>query len=80
MMEPNQNDLSGLSQISVRVNSREGRQILRQRPVGLTITVEKIDCILTEVQAQIEHLRRYSANLGLGKGKLAGMESKWAGE
>lgn len=80
MMEPNQNDLSGLSQISVRVNSREGRQILRQRPVGLTITVEKIDRILTEVQAQIEHLRRYSANLGLGKGKLAGMESKWAGE
>lgn len=80
MMEPNQNDLSGLSQISVRVNSREGRQILRQRPVGLTITVEKIDRVLTEVQAQIEHLRRYSANLGLGKGKLAGMESKWAGE
>jgi len=79
-MEPNQNDISGLSQIAVSVNSREGRQTLRQRPVGLTITVEKIDRVLTEVQAQIEHLRRYSANLGLGKGKLAGMESKWAGE
>ena len=81
MMEPNQNDISGLSQISVSVtNSKEGRRTLRQRPVGLTITVEKIDRVLTEVQAQIEHLRRYSANLGLGKRKLAGMESKWAGE
>ena len=80
MMEPNQNDISGLSQISVGVtNSGEGRQRFRQRPVGLTITVEKIDRVLTEVQAQIEHLRRYSTKLGLGKVKLAGMEAKWAG-
>jgi hypothetical protein len=81
MMEPNQNDISGLSQISVSVTtSREGRQTLRQRPIGLTITIEKVDRVLTDVQAQIEHLRRYSTNLGLGKAQLAGMEAKCRGE
>jgi hypothetical protein len=78
MMEPNQNDISELS-VSV-TNSEEGGQTLQQRPVGLTITLEKIDRVLTDVQAQIKHLRLYSTNLRLGKAQLAGMEAKWTGE
>jgi len=55
------NDLSGLSQTSMSVmNSEEGRQKAHQRPVGLTITVEKIDRVLTDIQAQIEFLRPFS--------------------
>ena len=77
-MEPNQNDKSELS-VSV-TNSEEGGQTLQQRPVGLTITLEKIDRVLTDVQAQIKHLRRYSTNLRQGKAQLAGMEAKWTGE
>jgi len=47
MMKPKNNDLSGLSQTSMSVmNSEEGRQTVHRRPVGLTITVEKIDRVL----------------------------------
>ena len=81
MMEPNINDLSGLSQTSVSlIDSEEGRQTAHQRPVGLTITVEKIDRVLTDIQAQIEFLRREKTNLGLVRGQLASMEAKWRGE
>ena len=80
-METKHDDISGLSQLSVSVmNHEEGRQTIHRRPVGLTITVEKIDRALADVQAQIEHLRRYRINLGLGRVRVAGMEAKWKGE
>ena len=69
MMEPKNNGLSGLSQTSMSVmNSEEGRQTVHRRPVGLTITVEKIDRVLTDIQAQIEFLRRERTNLELVRG------------
>ena len=78
MMEPKNYDLSGLSQTSMSVmNSEEGRQTCHRRPVGLTITVEKIDRVLTDIQAQIELLRRERTNLGLVRVQLVGMEAKW---
>jgi hypothetical protein len=64
-MAPNQKDRSELPVSAT--NSEEGGQLLQQRPVGLTITLEKIDRVLTDVQARIKHLRRYNANLGLEK-------------
>lgn len=80
-METKHDDISGLSQPSVSVMSHEeGRQTIHRRPVGLTITVEKIDRALADVQAQIEHLRRYRISLGLGRVRVAGMEAKWKGE
>jgi hypothetical protein len=42
------------------MNSEEGRQTTHQRPVGLTITVEKIDRVLTDIRAQIEFIRPFS--------------------
>jgi len=81
MMEPKNNDISGFSQTSVSVmNSEKGRQAFPQKPVGLTISVERIDCVLAGVQAQIEHLRRETTNLDLVREQLAGMETKWRGE
>lgn len=80
-MEPKNNDISGLSQTSVNVmDSEQGRQTVHRRPVGLTITVEKIDRVLADVQTQIETLRQNRINLGLVREQLAGMEAKWRGE
>ena len=80
-MEPTNNDISGLSQTSVNVmDSEQGRQTVHRRPVGLTITVEKIDRVLADVQTQIETLRQNRINLGLVREQLAGMEAKWRGE
>ncbi|MBK5281895.1 MAG: hypothetical protein JJE16_07400 [Nitrospiraceae bacterium] len=81
MMEPKNNDLTAVSQTSMSVmNSEEDRQTVHRRPVGLTITVEKIDRVLADVQTQIETLRQNRINLGLVSEQLAGMEAKWRGE
>ena len=81
MMEPKNNDMSGVSQTSVSVmNSEEGQQAFPRKPIGLTITVERIDCVLAGIQAQIEHLRRETKNLGLVREQLTSMETKWRGE
>lgn len=81
MMEPKNNDVSGLSQTSVGLtDSEEGQQTVQRRPIGLTITVEKIDRVLADVQTQIETLRQNRINLGLVREQLAGMEAKWRGE
>ena len=81
MMEPKTYDLSGLSQTSMSaMNSEENRQTSHQRPVGLTITVERIGRVMTDIQAQIESLRRERTNLGLVRGQLAAMEARWSGE
>jgi hypothetical protein len=81
MMEPKTNDLSGFSQTSVGLMDSENvRQTVHRRPVGLTITVEKIDRVLANIQAQIELLRRERTNLGLVRGQLAAMEAKWRGK
>lgn len=81
MIEPKNNDVSGLSQTSVGlINGEKGQQRLYLRPVGLTVTVEKIDHVLADVQTQIETLRQNRINLGLVREQLAGMEAKWRGE
>lgn len=78
MMEPKSNDISGFRQPPVdMMNREESRETIHRKPVGLTITVEKIDCILADVQTQIETLRRNTINLELVREQLAGMEAQW---
>ena len=73
-------DMQDSAQILANVmNGEDRRQSVRRRPAGLTITVEKIDRVLTEVQAEIEVLRRERTNLGLVRGELVGMETEWSG-
>ena len=81
LMEPTNNNLAGISQTSVgSMDSEEGRQTVHRRPAGLTITVEKIDRVLADVQTQIETFRQNTINLRLVREQLAGMEAKWKGE
>jgi hypothetical protein len=58
-------------------NTEKDRQPVHRRPVGLTITVEKLDRVLADVQAQIATLELQRTNLGLVRGELARMEAKW---
>jgi hypothetical protein len=78
IMEAKNNDISDLSQTSVGLmDGEEGRQTVHRRPVGLTITVEKIDRVLTDAQTQIETLLQIAINLSLARVRLASMEAKW---
>lgn len=79
-MELSKDDVAGLCQTPASaVNGGDSRKAIHRRPVGLTITVEKLDCALADIQAQIEMLRRERTNLGLVRGELARMEAKWSG-
>jgi hypothetical protein len=72
------NDVSDSSQSLASVGDREkDRQPVHRRPVGLTITVEKLDRVLADVQAQIAALELERAKLGLVRGELARMEAMW---
>ena len=80
MLGPQHNDIFGDSEASVGlVKSEEDREPLRRKTAGLTITVEKIDRLLADIQLQIEGLRRERTDLGLVRGQLADMESRWGG-
>ena len=51
MMESTNNDVSGLSQtMAGLMDSEEGRQTVHRRPVGFTITVEKIDRVTASIR------------------------------
>jgi hypothetical protein len=81
MMEPKKPGIPGLTQTSMSVmNSGKDWQTIHRRPIGLTITVEKIDRVLADVHEQIELLRRERTSLGLVRGQLAAMEAQWRGE
>lgn len=60
MVEPQSNDISDLFRTSVGLKNRKaGQKAIHRKPVGLTITVEKIDrVLLADVQAQIENPRQ----------------------
>jgi hypothetical protein len=70
------NDVSGLFLSSAnRVNGKDSRQPVDRRPAGLTIRVRGMDCLLEDIQAQIQMLRRERTYLRLVRGELAGMEA-----
>ena len=78
-MELLESDVSGSSPASASaVKGEESRQFVHGRPVGLTITVEKIDRLMADVQTQIATLELERTNLGLVRGELARMEAKWS--
>ena len=75
MMEPQKHDTS----VGV-MNSEKGHETIYRRPLGLTITVEMIDRVLADVEAQIENLQQDRINLGRVRVQLADMEVQWRGE
>jgi hypothetical protein len=71
------NSVPGVVPISASsMNGEDRRQRLHRRPVGLTIRVREIDCMLADIQAQVQMLRRERTHLGLVREELAGMEAK----
>ena len=75
MMEPQNHNISGVSQTSA--SSEQIYQTFHRRPVGLAITVEEVDRVLADVQAQKWILRRHRIKMRLVRLQLAVMEAKW---
>jgi len=78
-MESCKSDMAGLSQISASVLNGEDRpQPVHRRPADPTIRVREIDCMLADIQAHIQRLRRERTHLGLVREELAGEEASGA--
>jgi hypothetical protein len=72
-MELCKSNIPSLSQTSARVvNGEHRRQPVSQKRVTLTSRVRRIDCMLADIQAAIEQLRRERTHLKLVRGELAG--------
>lgn len=62
------------------VTGEDSRQPIHRRLAGLTIRVREIDCMLADIQAHMQILRREKTHLGLVREELAGgMEAKRSG-
>ena len=54
------------------MNDKDSRRPVHRRPAGLTIRVRGMDCVLADIQAQMEMLRRERTYLRLVRRELAG--------
>ena len=72
-MERWKNDLPDSFQTLASVmNSEDSRPPIHRRPAGLSIRVREMDCVLADIQANIQMLRREKTYLRLVRGELAG--------
>lgn len=77
-MERWKNDVPGPFQTLASVmNGEDSRQPVRRKPAGLPIRVREMDCVLADIQAQIQMLQRERSYLRLVREELTGMEAKW---
>ncbi|MDH5741499.1 MAG: hypothetical protein OEY77_14350 [Nitrospira sp.] len=76
-MESCKIDIPGLSQTSASVmNDEDSRQPVHRRPGGLRSRVRKLDCVLADIQAQIEILYQERTYLRRVQEELAVMNAK----
>jgi len=54
------------------MNGENSRQPIHRRPAGLPIRVREIDCVLADIQAEIQTLRQEKTYLRLVRGELTG--------
>lgn len=72
-MECWKNDVPDSSKTLASVmNGEDSRQPVHRRPAGLPIRVREMDCMLADIQTQIQMLRRERTYLRLVRGELAG--------
>lgn len=72
-MELCKSKIPSLSQISARVvNGEHCRPSISQKRAGLTSRLRRIDCVLADIQAEIDQLRRERTHLRLVRSELAG--------
>ncbi|TKS63129.1 MAG: hypothetical protein EWM73_01784 [Nitrospira sp.] len=81
MIEPKRHDVVGLSPLPGSVvHNAEGRCAPHRISLRLTISVKKIDLLLTDIQDQVEELQRQMANLRLVRTQLASCQQEHGGE
>ena len=81
MIQPESNDVVGLApRPESVVHSAEGRCASHWTPLRLTISVEKIDLLLAEVQNEVESLLEEMVALRLVRTQLADYEHKHWGD
>lgn len=54
------------------MNGENSRPPIHQKPAGLSIRVREMDCVLADIQAEIQMLRREKTYLRMVRGELAG--------
>jgi hypothetical protein len=80
MIEPKRHDVVGLSPLPGSVvHNAECRYVPHRIPLRLTISVKKIDLLLTDIQDQVEDLQRQMENLRLVRTELASYQQENGG-
>lgn len=81
MIEPKRHDVAGLSPLPGGLVHNAGSLCVPLRkPLRLTISVEKIDLLLGDIQRQAEDLQQQMMNLRLVKTQLAGYQQENGGD
>ena len=81
MIQPERNDMVGLAPRPERVvDSAESRYASHWKPLRLTISVQKIDLLLAEIQKEIENLLEEMMALRLVRTQLADYEHEHWGD
>jgi hypothetical protein len=81
MIEPKRHDMAGLSPLpGSLVHSAGGRCAPHRTPLRLTISVEKIDHFLADIQKLVDDLQRQMTKLRLVRTQLAGCQQENGGE
>lgn len=81
MIEPKRHDVAGLSPLpGGLVHNAGSRCAPPRKPLRLTISVEKIDLLLADIQRQAEDLQQQMTNLRLVRTQLAGCQQENGGD
>jgi len=59
------------------VNGEDRRQPVHSRLARVASRIREIDCMLADIQAEVERLQREQTHLGVVRGEVAGMKAKW---
>ena len=71
MTQPTRSDVPSIYGVQVESgSSRDGQQISHRKPLELTITVEKIDRFLEEIQRRIKLLQQDTTNLTIVRAQV----------
>jgi hypothetical protein len=80
MTQPTRNEISSVSCARVESGSSgEGQQISHRKQLELTITVEKIDRFLEEIQQRIKMLQQDATNLTVVRAQFGSREAERRG-